>query len=180
MSGAGSPGIGVDGSGVRVVIVEDASRLARKLLVQELGLAVMQRRGVRVLTSRGDDLSDDDDETKVMLRQIVGSFDQLEKARLVKKLKGARDRKSAEKGQRIEGRKRIELAQPELNREAKRLARVNPVTHKRRSLREIATELAKAGYVNSTGKAYAAAQVARFLDRETTAARRTKTKADGA
>lgn len=83
----------IAGNGVRTVIVEDASRFARTLMVQEAGIAILVSMGVRVLTSRGDDLTDSDDEMRVAMRQIAGVFSQLEKTRLVKKLKGARDRK---------------------------------------------------------------------------------------
>jgi len=82
----------IAGNGVRTVIVEDASRFARTLRVQEAGIALLVGLGVRVLTSRGDDLTDSDDEMRVAMRQIVGAFSQLEKTRLVKKLKAARDR----------------------------------------------------------------------------------------
>ena len=75
-------------NGVRTVIVEDASRFARTLMVQEAGIATLAGLGVRVLTSRGDDLTDSDDEMRVAMRQIAGVFSQLEKTRLVKKLRG--------------------------------------------------------------------------------------------
>jgi DNA invertase Pin-like site-specific DNA recombinase len=39
-------------NGVRTVIVEDASRFARTLMVQEAGIALLVGLGVRVLTSR--------------------------------------------------------------------------------------------------------------------------------
>src|SRR5580704_11876477 len=41
----------VEGNGVRTVIVEDASRFARDLVAQELGIIALIRRGVRVLTA---------------------------------------------------------------------------------------------------------------------------------
>jgi hypothetical protein len=50
-------------------------------------------RGVRVLTAGGDDLTVTDDPFKVAMRQIAGTFAQLEKARLVAKLRGARERR---------------------------------------------------------------------------------------
>src|SRR5262252_9915156 len=77
------------GNGVQTVIVEDASRFARTLMTQEAGIAMLVGLGVRVLTSRGDDLTDSDDEMRVAMRQIVGVFSQLEKTRLVKKLRPA-------------------------------------------------------------------------------------------
>jgi DNA invertase Pin-like site-specific DNA recombinase len=88
----------IEGNGVRVVLVEDASRFARSVIAQELGVLAMQVRGVRVLTSSGEDLTSTDDPAKVMMRQIAGAFAQYEKTRLVAKLKGARDRKSAQLG----------------------------------------------------------------------------------
>jgi hypothetical protein len=51
----------IEGNGVRTVIVEDACRLARDLVAQELGIIALIRRGVRVLTANGDDLTDSSD-----------------------------------------------------------------------------------------------------------------------
>jgi DNA invertase Pin-like site-specific DNA recombinase len=153
----------IEGNGIKVVLVEDASRFARSVIAQELGVLAMQARGVRVLTSSGEDLTSTDDPAKVMMRQIAGAFAQHEKARLVAKLKGARDRKSAQLGQRVEGRKSYAETNPELVREAKRLARKSPKTGKARSLREIAEELERLGFVNGKGERFAAAQVARLI-----------------
>jgi DNA invertase Pin-like site-specific DNA recombinase len=94
----------VEANGVRTVVVEDASRFARQLVVQEAGIIALIERGVRVLTASGDDLTETDDPFKVAMRQIAGVFAQLEKARLVGKLKAARDRKRAP-GVKVEGRK---------------------------------------------------------------------------
>ena len=94
----------LESNGVRMVLVEDASRFARSVLAQELGVLVMMQRGAAVVTvNTGDDLTQSDDPTKVAMRQLAGVFAQFEKARLVQKLKAARDRKSAELGMRIEG-----------------------------------------------------------------------------
>jgi DNA invertase Pin-like site-specific DNA recombinase len=83
----------IDGNGVRVVLIEDATRFARDLMAQELGIGVLSKLGMRVITANGDDLTETDDHMKVAMRQIAGAFSQLEKARLVAKLKAARDRK---------------------------------------------------------------------------------------
>src|ERR1700730_4785418 len=76
----------IEGNGVRTVIVEDASRFARELVTQELGIIALIRRGVRVLTANGDNLTDSSDPSRKMMRQIAGSFAEYEKARLVGKL----------------------------------------------------------------------------------------------
>jgi hypothetical protein len=42
---------------------------------------------MRVITANGDDLTETDDHMKVAMRQIAGAFSQLEKTRLVAKLR---------------------------------------------------------------------------------------------
>jgi DNA invertase Pin-like site-specific DNA recombinase len=46
-----------------------------------------------VLTANGDDLTDSSDPSRKIMRQIAGAFHEYEKARLVAKLKAARERK---------------------------------------------------------------------------------------
>src|SRR4029077_628785 len=60
----------IEGNGVRTVIVEDAARFARELVTQELGILALIKRGVRVLTAGGDDLTDSSDPTRKMMRHI--------------------------------------------------------------------------------------------------------------
>jgi len=95
----------LESNGVKTVLVEDASRFARKVIVQELGIVTLIARKVGCWSAAGDlELTNTDDEFKVAMRQIAAAFAQLEKARLVKKLKAARDRKRAA-GEKVEGRK---------------------------------------------------------------------------
>ncbi|WP_369412652.1 recombinase family protein [Neoroseomonas alba] len=153
----------IEGNGVRVVLVEDPSRLARGVVVQELGLLLMQRRGVRVLAANGDDLTNSDDPGRVAMRQMAGVFAEFEKARLVAKLRGARDRLSAQAGRRVEGRKPILTG--EALALARRLRRRNPVTGQRRSLRDIAAALAKAGHVRTDGRPHGPETLRQALSR---------------
>jgi DNA invertase Pin-like site-specific DNA recombinase len=142
----------IEGNGVRVVLVEDASRFARSVLAQELGLGVLIKLGVRVLTANGDDLTETDDHMKVAMRQIAGAFSQLEKARLVAKLRAARNRKRAETGK-CEGRRSYAEAKPATVALAKHLR------GQRMSLRKIATELAAQGHLTARGKPYVASAI---------------------
>jgi hypothetical protein len=64
---------------------------------------VIPQGGVNV-AANGDDMTETTDPMKVAMRQIAGAFAQLEKARLVAKLKAARERKREANGKR-EGRK---------------------------------------------------------------------------
>jgi DNA invertase Pin-like site-specific DNA recombinase len=151
----------IEGNGVRTVIVEDASRFARELITQELGILALINRGVRVLTANGDDLTDSSDPSRVMMRQIAGAFHQYEKARLVAKLKAARERKRAE-GVKVEGRKSWAEINPELVQAAKRLRRKTKAGQ--RSLRDIAAELARLGYVNERGVVFSASAIASMIE----------------
>ena len=151
----------IEGNGVSTVIVEDASRFARELVTQELGILALIKRGVRVLTANGDDLTDSSDPSRKMMRQIAGSFAEYEKARLVAKLKAARERKRLTTGK-CEGRKSWAEINPELVQQAKRLRRRSPKGHQR-SLRDVAAELAKLGFVNERGVEFSAASVASML-----------------
>ena len=143
----------IEGNGVRTVIVEDASRFARELMAQELGITLLISRGVRLLTASGDDLTASDDPTRKMMRQIAGAFAEYEKARLVSKLRHARERVRQEKGK-CEGRKPHAELRPEAVALAKRLHRASPKTGRRMSLRKIAAALAEAGHLNERGQPF--------------------------
>ncbi len=143
----------IEGNGVRTVIVEDASRFARDLITQELGILLLINRGVTVLTATGEDLTQTDDPMKKAMRQIAGVFAELEKTRLVSKLRVARERKRHAEGK-CEGRKSHAEARPDAVAIAKRLYRRNPKSGQRRSLRTISAELAAAGFVNERGQPF--------------------------
>ena len=148
---------------VKTILVENASRFARDLIVQETGVAMLKGAGFTLIAVDDPDAFTADTPTAQMVRQILGAVAQFEKANLVAKLKGARDRKSAAAGKRIEGRKGYDDVNPELVRQAKRLARKSPRTGEARSLREIAAELATLGFVTSKGSTFSAGQVQRLL-----------------
>src|SRR4051794_3364788 len=150
----------VHGDGARAILVENASRFARDLAVQLAGHDLLKARGIDLVPVDAPDHFRDETPTAVMVRQILGAVAQFEKAGLVRKLRHARDRKSAALGRRVEGRKPVPEA---VVREAERLARVSPKTHERRSLRQIAAALARLGHVAPSGKPYGAESVKRML-----------------
>jgi DNA invertase Pin-like site-specific DNA recombinase len=148
----------IEANGVRIVLVEDASRFARDLVAQELGVMALIKRGVRVLTATGDDMTSTEDPSRIMMRQIAGSFAQYEKARLVDKLRKARERKRKTTGK-CEGRKSYAERDPELVAKAIELSQWRP----RLSLREIAAELAQIGKTTPSGLPYSASAVKSML-----------------
>jgi DNA invertase Pin-like site-specific DNA recombinase len=155
------PGFGalldrVENNGVRVVLVEDASRFARDLVAQELGVLLLIKRSMRVVTASGDDLTEATDPSRIMMRQIAGSFAQYEKARLVKKLRDARERKRAETGK-CGGRKSYAEARPDTVALAKQLKGDGL------SYRKIAAALAVSGHVTGGGRPHVASAIQKML-----------------
>lgn len=145
----------IESNGVRTVIIEDATRFARDLMTQELGILSLIGLGVRVITAAGEDLTDTSDPMKIAMRQIAGAFAQLEKARLVAKLKGARERKKAETGK-CGGRKSHAERDPQMVKAAQ-------AVNDGRSLRAISAALAEQGFVTPSGRAYSASAVKSML-----------------
>lgn len=154
----------MSGNGARVILVENVSRFSRDLIVQETGHALLKGLGYELIPVDAPDHFTDATETAVLIRQILGAVAQFEKAQLVAKLKGARDRASKAAGRRVEGNHGYRVSSPELIKEAKRLARKSPKTGKARSLREIAAELAKLGHMTAKGQPFSASQVQRLID----------------
>jgi DNA invertase Pin-like site-specific DNA recombinase len=128
-------------NGVRVVIVEDVTRFARKLVTQEQGIAFLINLGVTLYTSGGENLCETDDPYRIAFRQIGGVFAELEKALLVRKLRSARERKSQKLGYKIDVRKTVDVLYPDATKRAKYLSR-----YKKLSLRGIAATLAAEGF----------------------------------
>src|ERR1700733_13393383 len=57
----------IEGNGVRVVLVEDATRFARDLMAQGLGLGLPTKLGMRIVTANGDDLTETADPIKAAM-----------------------------------------------------------------------------------------------------------------
>lgn len=89
------------GDDIRTIIVEKLDRVARSMMVQELILADLTKKEVR-LVSQSDDTADMTPERQ-LFRVILGGFAQYERQSIVLKLRGARDRKKLRTG-RCEGR----------------------------------------------------------------------------
>jgi len=90
-------------NGVKLVLVESLSRLARDLMVQESIIHDLKRHGFELVSVAEPDLCSDDPSRKLM-RQIMGAFHEYEKQMIVVKLRGARQRSKTNNG-RCEGRK---------------------------------------------------------------------------
>lgn len=152
----------IAGNGVRTIIVETANRFARDLIVQETGFRMLQQRGIDLIAADSPTSFVDDTPTAALIRQVLGAVAQFEKAALVAKLRGARDRKRRDWGK-CEGRKALTETNPDALKLAKRLRRANPITGKRMSFRDIAEKLAEAGHKSASGKPLSPSVVKRLL-----------------
>jgi DNA invertase Pin-like site-specific DNA recombinase len=148
----------IAGNGVRTIVVEDASRFARDLIVQLTGHDYLKGLGVTLIAANAPDHFVEDTPTARMVRQILGAVAEFEKASLVAKLKAARDRKRAKTGK-GEGRHSMLERNPYVVQAAKRLADERPM----RSLRQIAEALASQGHVATAGNPFSTSVVQKML-----------------
>lgn len=95
--------LAIDSGEVRIVLIEALNRLARDLMVQETILGDFRKRGITIISVTEPDLCSDDPSRKLM-RQIFGAIAEYDKAMIVLKLRGARQRMKARTG-RCEGSK---------------------------------------------------------------------------
>ena len=136
---------------MRSIIVESPDRFARDLAVQLAGHDYLKNLGVALIPASAPDFFLADTPTAVLVRQVLGAIAQFEKATLVAKLRGARERKKAKTGK-AEGRKSYAEANPRLVELANHLSEQRP----RLSLREISAALAAQGFTTPRGRPYSA------------------------
>jgi DNA invertase Pin-like site-specific DNA recombinase len=161
----------IAGNGVKTIVVETASRFARDLMVQEVGFAMLRDLGVTLIAADSPSSFLDDGPTSKLVRQILGAVAEFDKAMVVAKLKGARDRVRRSKGK-CEGRKSYAEREGghELIDMARWLRRNEWIDERGKridgrpySLREVAAELAGYGHVTPSGRPYSAAAIASML-----------------
>ena len=149
-------------NGARIIIVETASRFARDLMVQEVGFAKLQALGIKLVAADSPHSFLDDTPTSKLIRQILGAVSEFDKAMVVAKLKGARERKRVTTGKKVEGRKSHAELHPELVALVRQLRRRSPKGGQR-SLRDISAELAALGHLNERGRPFSAASIGSML-----------------
>jgi site-specific DNA recombinase len=148
--------------GIKTFVVENQTRLGRDLMVNLHLIALCKKMGVSIIdASTGDDLTKKEDPMSVAMMQISGVFAQLEKNQLVSKLRKARDAKSKEHGEGIEGRKKITLPN-DLILKIKKLRR-KPFGAKRKTIKQVADALNIEGLLTPSGGKFHATTISRIL-----------------
>jgi len=159
----------IDTNGVRVVIVENATRLARDVFVQEAILRDFRKRGVRVVSADGDiDLTNNEDSTAILVRELLGSISGHERRTIVNKLRAARDVRSREQGRRIEGAKPFGTLPGEAHTLAlMRTLRIKARGQQRLSFAAIASILNDKGHETRHGRPWKPESIRKILGRVT-------------
>ena len=156
------------GNGVRTILVESLDRLARDVMVQSLLLAKLAQHGVTLINCvTGEDVTASmaDDPMRKALIQIQSVFSELEKSRLVGKLRKAREAKKAQTGK-CEGRKAF--GEKEGEGEAVALMRSLRRKHsgKQMSFAKVADELNRRSIPTRTGARWQTTTVQNILKRK--------------
>jgi len=90
----------------KIIIVERADRMARTLAVSELACEEARKSGLTIYEAASDtDLTNSDDPTRVMIRQILGVLAEWNKNVMVKRLRDARNRTGRHGGRKPFGRR---------------------------------------------------------------------------
>jgi DNA invertase Pin-like site-specific DNA recombinase len=146
-------------NGVKVIVIERLDRLARDLMVQEHIIADCQKRGITLLSTAEPDLCSSDP-TRILMRQILGAVAAYDKAMIVLKLRGARERKRATTG-------RCEGAKPygELPGERAVLEHMQALRASGATLTAIAADLNGTGVKPRRGARWFPKSVSRILER---------------
>lgn len=151
-----------DAPEVRVILVETASRFARDLVVQETGYRLLKDRGIELIAVDTPDGFLDDTPTAQLVRQVMGAISQFEKASIVAKLRGARERRRAVVGK-CEGRKSLAEVRPDVVVLAREIYGAAEASGQRPSYREVSARLASQGHLNGRGNPYHASAIRSML-----------------
>jgi hypothetical protein len=138
-----------------------ASRFARDILVQKTGWRFLRGRGIDLIASDSPGAFLDETPTAIMIRQLLGVISEFEKASLVAKMHGARQRKKRATGK-CQGRKSIAELRPDVVALARDLRR----RRSKPTLLAIAATLAARGQLAGSGKPFepsAGADAARLI-----------------
>lgn len=154
--------VAIKSNGVRTVIVENATRLARDLMISEIILAEFRKLGVKVYSADGgiDLCLGNEDPSGKLIRQILGAVAEWEKCALVQKLRASRLR-IRRAGGRCEGRKPF----GQTAEETKVIETIVEARKNRMSYVTIAQQLNASGVKSQAGKAWHPTQVQRVLKR---------------
>lgn len=148
-------------NGVKIVVVENLSRLARDLMVQETILADLQKRGIELRSTQEPDLCSTEP-SRVLIRQFLGGLHQYDRSMIVLKLKAARQRAKLKNPDYREGKRPF----GEKPGEHSTLLRMRELKAQGKTLRQIVEVLEAEGRKPRASDHWHPATVRRILERQ--------------
>jgi len=137
---------------INLLLIDRYDRISRELMIQENILNDLNKLGVQVDSISEDIDSYSDDHTRILMRQIMGSISQYDKAKTVARLAYARQLKKSKIGK-CGGRKSLKEMKPAVWKEIKRLNK-KPKNKQKRTLQEIADILNSKDMTTSQGATF--------------------------
>lgn len=156
--------VALKANGVRIVVAESATRLARDLMISEIILGEFRKIGVKVISADGGiDLTlGNDDPSGKLIRQILGAVAEWEKCALVQKLRASRLR-IRRAGGRCEGKKPYGHTPDEQNA----ILAILALRKEGKSYVKIAEQLNAEGQIKTrSGGTWHATQIQRIVERK--------------
>lgn len=153
----------LDDRSVRVVFVENLTRLAREYVIQDAILVFLASKGIDLISAdTGENITEGikEEPMKKALIQMQATFSELEKSNLVRKLRAARERKKAETG-RCEG----QLPYGAKPGEQETLDQMIELRKREMPIRSVVDVLNQFGKTGRNGRPWTVGVVARILAR---------------
>lgn len=156
------------------IVFFDATRIARRSVVQETLLGLIWATGLTVFTTTAGEMSaDEDDPTKILIRQILGVIAEFDHRSIVKKLTAAKLAKAAAGGyiggtprfgMRVVGVGKTSEYLPD-EEEARAISQIIECRAGGMTLRDIAGRMNQYGIPSKTGKQWYASGIKRVIER---------------
>jgi DNA invertase Pin-like site-specific DNA recombinase len=150
----------LEASDTKIILIEKLDRLARDLMVQETIIADLKKHGYTLISVMEPDLCRDDPSRKLM-RQIFGAIAEYDRAMIVLKLRGARQRMKAREG-RCEGKKPY----GHYDGEAANLGTIHTLRASGMYCQDIAARMNADGILTRSGGVWHAGTISKILARE--------------
>ena len=150
----------LDENGVKTIVIEKLDRIARDLMIQETIIQDMQKKSYTLISVYEPDLCSEEP-SRILIRQIFGALAQWERAMIVLKLKGARDRIRSREGK-CDGRR----AFGENDSEVPILQRMKDLRASGMSFEQISDRLNSDGIPTRMGKQWRTSTVQKILTRK--------------
>lgn len=156
------------------IVFFDATRIARRLVIQETLLGLIWAAGLTVFTTTAGEIEmDEEDPTRILIRQVLGTLAEFEHRTIVRRLAAGRKVKSSQGGYiggtprygvKVFGIGKTSVFVPD-EEEAQAINQIMECRFEGLSLRAIADRMNQFGIPSKTGKRWYASGIQRIIQR---------------